>query len=92
MSSEIETKVKERFKLTHFEMRYLSMTTKEVKAFVKIELLKEKSAKITEELTKEIYEIVNELDYKEGSVFSYHIDRLKQFNDNVQEFDLNSYK
>ena len=50
----------------------------------KIQLLKDKVSKLTEELTNEINEIVNELPYKESSLFSYNVDRLKQFNDNLQ--------
>lgn len=52
----------------------------------KIQLLKDKVSKLTEELTNEINEIVNELPYKESSLFSYNVDRLKQFNDNLQNF------
>ena len=44
--------VKQKFNLPRFEMRYLSITAKEVKTFVKIELLKDKVSKLTEELTK----------------------------------------
>jgi hypothetical protein len=86
MNLEIENKVKEKFNLPRFEMRYLSMTSKEVKTFVKIELLKEKSAKLTQELTNEINEIVNELPYIESSNFSYNVDRLNQFNNELQKF------
>ena len=50
----------------------------------KIQLLKDKVSKLTEELTNEINEIANELPYKESSLFSYNVDRLKQFNDNLQ--------
>lgn len=50
----------------------------------KIQLLKDKVSKLTEELNNEINEIVNELPYKESSLFSYNVDRLKQFNDNLQ--------
>ncbi len=50
----------------------------------KIKDLKNKVSKLNEELTKEINEIVNELPYKESSLFSYNMDRLKQFNDNLQ--------
>lgn len=57
------------------------MTTAE-----KINALKQKSAKLTEELTNEINEITNELPYKEGSIFSYNFDRLKQFNNELQNF------
>lgn len=50
----------------------------------KIQLLKDKVSKLTEELNNEINEIVNQLPYKESSLFSYNADRLKQFNDNLQ--------
>ena len=53
----------------------------------KIQALKEKSAKITEDLTNEINEIVKELPYIESSLFSYNIDRLKAFNENLQDYE-----
>ncbi len=52
----------------------------------KINALKQKSAKLTEELTNEINEITNELPYIESSKFSYNIDRLKRFNNELQNF------
>lgn len=51
----------------------------------KIQELKNKVSKLTEELTNKINEIVNELPYKESSLFSYNVDLLKQFNDNLQK-------
>lgn len=54
----------------------------------KIDNFKKKISKLTEKLTEEIYGICEGLDYKDSSVFSYNIDRLKQFNDGVQEYKL----
>lgn len=88
-TEKIEILVREKFNLPRFEMRFLSMTSKDVKDFVlnkKIEFLKEKAAKITEEFTDELNEIVNELPHIESSLFSYNIDRLKAFNDNLQDY------
>lgn len=52
----------------------------------KIQELKEKALKLTEELKNEIYEICQGLDYKESSIFSYNIDRLEAFNNELQKF------
>jgi predicted site-specific integrase-resolvase len=85
----IENLVKSDFNLPKFELRYLSMCTKEVKDFVtkkRIEILKLKCEKLTEELTNDINEILSNLEYKENSVFSYNIDRLQQFNNETQSF------
>jgi hypothetical protein len=82
----IELEVRQKFNLPRFEMRFLSMTSKEVKTFVKIELLKDKVSKLTEDLTKEINEITNNLPYIESSNFSYNVDRLNQFNNELQKF------
>lgn len=52
----------------------------------KIQLLKDKVLKLTDELTNELSEITNELPYIESSKFSYNIDRLNQFNNELQKF------
>lgn len=52
----------------------------------KIQILKDKVLKLTEELTNELSEITNELPYIESSKFSYNIDRLNQFNNELQKF------
>lgn len=83
----ITENVRQKFSLPKFEMRYLSMCAKDVKNYVKIELLKDKVSKITEELNNELNELTNELDYINGSVFSYHSDRLNQFNNELQKFE-----
>lgn len=54
----------------------------------KIIALQKKAAKLTEKLTNEIYGICEKLDYKNSSRFSYNVDRLKQFNTPLQEFEL----
>jgi hypothetical protein len=85
----IELEVREKFKLPRFEMRFLAMCSKEVKDFVtkkRIEKLKLKCEKLTEELTNDINEIVFNLEYIESSVFSYNIDRLEKFNNEIQSF------
>ena len=54
----------------------------------KIIALKKKVAKQTEKLTLEIQAICEKLDYHNSSIFSHNIDRLKQFNDDLQEFKI----
>jgi hypothetical protein len=54
----------------------------------KIIALQNKVAKQTEKLTNEILSICEKLDYKNSSRFSYNIDRLKQFNEGLQEFEI----
>jgi len=54
----------------------------------KIIALQKKVAKQTEKLTNEILSICEKLDYKNSSRFSYNIDRLKQFNEGLQEFEI----
>ena len=54
----------------------------------KIANLKKKVAKLTETLKEEITVICRELDYHNSSRFSYNIDRIEQFNKDVQEFEI----
>ena len=54
----------------------------------KILALKNKVAKQTEKLKNEIYSICENLDYQNSSRFSYNIDRLEQFNNELQEFKI----
>lgn len=54
----------------------------------KIIALQKKVAKQTEKLTTEIQSICECLDYQNSSRFSYNIDRLKKFNDDLQEFQV----
>ena len=50
--------------------------------------LQKKVAKQTEKLKNEIYSICETLDYKNSSLFSYNIDRLEQFNNDLQNFKI----
>lgn len=50
--------------------------------------LQKKVAKQTEKLKNEIYSICETLDYKNSSRFSYNIDRLEQFNNDLQNFKI----
>jgi hypothetical protein len=61
-------------------------TTKQVQA--QIDALKEKVNSIKAELENEIYEICEQLDYVDSSVFSYNIDNLKRFSNNLNEFKI----
>jgi hypothetical protein len=54
----------------------------------KILALQKKVAKQTEKLTTEIQSICECLDYHNSSRFSYTIDRLKQFNSDLQQFEI----
>ena len=54
----------------------------------KILALQKKVAKQTEKLKKEIYSICENLDYQNSSRFSYNIDRLEQFNNELQDFKI----
>ena len=47
-----------------------------------------KVAKQTEKLKNEIYSICENLDYQNSSRFSYNIDRLEQFNNELQDFKI----
>jgi len=57
----------------------------------KIKRLQEKVAKLTEKLKEEISVILGELDYHNGSRFSYNIDRIERFNKEIQEFEIIDY-
>jgi|LakMenE01Jun11ns_1017448.scaffolds.fasta_scaffold8758954_2 hypothetical protein len=57
----------------------------------KIIALQNKIAKQTEKLTTEIQSICEQLDYQNSSCFSYNIDRLKQFNEGLQDFKIINY-
>ena len=50
--------------------------------------LQKKVAKQTEKLKNEIYSICETLDYKNSSRFSYNIERLEQFNNDLQNFKI----
>ena len=54
----------------------------------KILALQNKVAKQTENLKNEIYSICENLDYQNSSRFSYNIDRLEQFNNELQDFKI----
>lgn len=54
----------------------------------KILALQKKVAKQTEKLKNEIYSICENLDYQNSSRFSYNIDRLEQFNNELQNFKI----
>ena len=54
----------------------------------KILALQKKVAKQIEKLKNEIYSICENLDYQNSSRFSYNIDRLEQFNNELQEFKI----
>ncbi len=54
----------------------------------KILALQKKVAKQTEKLKNEIYSICENLDYQNSSRFSYNIDRLEQFNNELQDFKI----
>lgn len=49
----------------------------------KIENFKSKVNKMADKLEIEIYSICEDLDYKNSSLFSYNIDKLKEFRDFV---------
>ena len=54
----------------------------------KILALQNKVAKQTEKLKNEIYSICENLDYRNCSRFSYNIDRLDHFNNELQDFKI----
>jgi hypothetical protein len=58
----------------------------------KILALQNKVAKQTEKLKNEIYSICENLDYQNSSRFSYNIDRLEQFNNELQDFKIKLHK
>jgi hypothetical protein len=59
----------------------------QIETAVKIEALQEMVNKFQEEAQEKIYEICNGLEYPKSSVFSYNVDRLKQFVDGINEFE-----
>ena len=54
----------------------------------KILALQKKVAKQTEKLKNDILSICENLDYQNSSRFSYNIDRLEQFNNELQDFKI----
>lgn len=54
----------------------------------KIEKLKIKNEIRVEKMKNEIYEICEELDYKNSSRFSYNIDRIELFLKELKEFKI----
>ena len=54
----------------------------------KIEALQQRAAKLTEEIRMEIWSICEGLNYQDSSRFSYNIDRLEQFNNEIQNFKI----
>lgn len=64
------------------------MNKQEIKTDKKIESLKAKVAKQTEKLKNEFHAICEQLNYQDSSRFSYNIDRLEAFNNELQEFKM----
>lgn len=58
-----------------------------MKAEKKIERFKKKVNKITEKLEIECYSICENLDYKNSSLFSYNIDKIREFRNHVNSFE-----
>ena len=54
----------------------------------KIARLQSKVDKLTAKLKNDIYEICENLDYHNSSRFSYNIDRLEHFNNELQSFEI----
>jgi hypothetical protein len=54
----------------------------------KINSLQKKVARQTEKLKLEIQSICENLDYHNSSRFSYNIDRLEHFNNELQSFEI----
>ena len=54
----------------------------------KILALQKKVAKQTEKLKNDILSICENLDYQNSGRFSYNIDRLEQFNNELQDFKI----
>lgn len=54
----------------------------------KIEKLQAKAVKFQQKMNDEIFGICENLDYKNASRFSYNIDRLKQFVDDLNNFKI----
>lgn len=57
----------------------------------KIEELQKKVEILKTELEAEIYEICENLDYHNSSNFSYNIDFLRQFTNNLKDFKIINY-
>lgn len=62
------------------------MTNKQAQK--KIESLQKKIDKLVPKLKEQINTICESLDYKNSSAFSYNIDRLEQFNNELQNFKI----
>ena len=56
----------------------------------KIEKLQKKVQNFKNNIEDEIYEICENLKYKDSSVFSYNIDRLKHFVDELNDFKISN--
>lgn len=54
----------------------------------KITKLQSRVDKLTAKLENDIRAICEQLDYKNSSRFSYNIDRLQQFNKELQSFEI----
>ncbi len=54
----------------------------------KLEALQKKVSALTEKLKTQIYGVCETLDYHNSSRFSYNIDRLEQFNNELQNFQI----
>ena len=54
----------------------------------KVAKLQRKAVKFQEKMNNEIHEICEGLDYTNSSRFSYNIDRLKQFVDELNNFKI----
>lgn len=54
----------------------------------KLQKLKNKVNKFSEKTIEEIYEICENLDYKNSSTFSYNVDRLKEFTKQINDFQI----
>jgi hypothetical protein len=56
----------------------------------KIKKLQSKVLKFQEKINEEIYGICENLDYKNSSRFSYNVDRLKNFVEELNKFKIES--
>lgn len=59
-----------------------------MKSQKKIEKLQAKAVKFQDKINVEIYKICEGLDYANSSRFSYNIDRLKQFVEELNNFKI----
>lgn len=71
----------ERFKREILEKRNTGATKKIARLQLKVD-------KLTAKLENDIRAICEQLDYHNSSRFSYNIDRLQQFNKELQEFEI----